>query len=52
MKYIVTFSRLGGAVIDASSEDEAMEIASNIVNADEVQWDDDWVPTDVEELEK
>lgn len=49
MRYIVTFARLGGAVIEAESIDEARQIAGTL-KYEEIVWDDDYPVTDVDEF--
>ena len=44
----VFFSRNGYAVVQATSEKEAFDIADNKLKYEDVFWDDDWHPTDVQ----
>lgn len=46
--YEVFFSRKGYAVVQATSAEEALRIADNELKYDDVSWDDDWHPTDVQ----
>lgn len=50
MKYCVTIERTGCLYVEASSEDEARDIAQNQYT-DTVSWSDDWLATYVEEDE-
>ena len=49
-KYDVTFTRFGCANIEATSADEALKIANNLLT-NEINWSDDWEVTDVMEVE-
>lgn len=46
--YEVFFSRNGYAVVQAVSAEEARRIADTELKYDDVSWDDDWHPTDVQ----
>ena len=46
--YEVFFSRNGYAVVQAASPEEAWRIADEELKYDDVSWDDDWHPTDVQ----
>lgn len=46
--YEVFFSRNGYAVVQAASPEEARRIADEELKYDDVSWDDDWHPTDVQ----
>ena len=46
--YEVFFSRNGYAVVQAASPEEARYIADEELKYDDVSWDDDWHPTDVQ----
>lgn len=46
--YEVFFSRNGYAVVHAPSAQEAIRIADEELKYDDVSWDDDWHPTDVQ----
>ena len=46
--YGVFFTRGGYAEIKAVSEDEAMRIADETMKVEDVSWDEDWHPTDVQ----
>ena len=46
--YEVFFSRNGYAVVQAVSPEEARRIADEELKYDDVSWDDDWHPTDVQ----
>ena len=48
VNYGVFFSRGGYAEIKAVSADEAMRIADETMKVEEVSWDEDWHPTDVQ----
>ena len=47
-KYCVTIVRTGCLFVEANSEEDAMDIADH-QTTDEVNWSDDWTPTDAEE---
>ena len=44
----VFFSRNGYAEVQAASVEEARRIADEVMKYDDVSWDDDWHPTDVQ----
>ena len=44
----VFFTRNGYAEVQATSADEARRIANDKLKYDDVSWDDDWPPTDVQ----
>ena len=44
----VFFTRNGYAEVQATSADEARRIADEELKYDDVSWDDDWLPTDVQ----
>lgn len=44
----VFFTRNGYAEVQATSADEARRIANEKLKYDDVSWDDDWPPTDVQ----
>lgn len=46
--YEIFFSRNGYAVVQAASAEEARRIADEELKYDDVSWDDDWHPTDVQ----
>ena len=46
--YGVFFSHSGYAEIKAVSADEAMRIADETMKVEDVSWDEDWHPTDVQ----
>ena len=46
--YEVFSSRNGYAVVQATSAEEARRIADTDLKYDDVSWDDDWHPTDVQ----
>ena len=46
--YEVFFSRNGYAVVQAASPEEARRIADEELKYDDVSWDDDWHPTDIQ----
>lgn len=48
MKYCVTVTRTGWTFVEANSEEEAMYIA-NHQRTEDINWSDDWSPTDIEE---
>ena len=48
MKYCVTIVRTGCIFVEASSPEEAMDVADH-QTTDTVNWSDDWAPTDATE---
>lgn len=46
----VTITRFGFVQVEAESESEAFDIAGNL-NANEINWSDDYAPTDVREFD-
>lgn len=49
MKYDVTFSHVGYASIEANSPEEAWEKVQALGHND-IEWADDFLPTDVQEM--
>ena len=46
--YEVFFSRNGYARVEATSAEEAMQIADKTLKYGDISWDDDWRPTDAQ----
>jgi len=52
MEFDITVARLGFVRIDAKDKNDAARIVNETVKYDDVDWDDDWNITDIQEAQR